>query len=291
MNEFHFELSGFPALVIIALCFYLFVYLPIKLVVAGIARAKRKADRLRLLSQRTIIAEYDPPANLSPAEIGFLHDTKLTAAEVYGTIVSLEQQGLVTIAEEQNHLQIVDVKPAPPDCKEFEKHILLVLAQHRGQPINRKLLTSTVRSANQIIKKQLQDQGYLASPLEGLKQSLFALIIIVTTLIMLTVALFRPNSLSEIGAFAFFVIILWPIYLVVSVFLYATFKKIAGESWLATPKLKRIWSGIEGYRQFIEIVELDNLQFDSQNVKGTTKNETLPYAIAFEFNTGWRKRL
>jgi hypothetical protein len=73
--------------------------------------------------------------------------------------------------------------------------------------------------------------------------------------------------------------------------LYRAYQKIAGEPWLGTKKLKQVWSEIEGYRHFIEVVEADKLEFDSENTKGIVKNKTLPYAIALGFNTGWTKKI
>jgi hypothetical protein len=57
-----------------------------------------------------------------------------------------------------------------------------------------------------------------------------------------------------------------------------------------TKKFKQIWPEIEGYRDYIRQVEVDELKFESEELKTSSKNKALPYAIALELNTEWQKR-
>lgn len=290
-----FELSGTPALlvmiVLLSLFAYLFLYLPVKLITTVIAHGKQKADRLRLLQQKTVIAEYDPPANLTPAEIGFLFDAKLSIAEVFATIVNLQQRSLATIGENEGKLMVYEVKIGQSSTA-FEGYILGRLDNHKGKTINKRFLENIRRSGDQVMKQQLQEKGYLLPIKEQIKRSFLRLSFIMAMLIILfPVLAFRPNTLEEITNTVFFLIVFWPGYFIVSIFLYSTYQKIAGEPWLGTGKLKQIWTDIEGYRGFIQMVELDNLQFESETTKGIIKDKTLPYAIALGFNTGWLKKV
>jgi hypothetical protein len=176
MPYFAFELNGFPALIIFLLICYVFIYLPLKLVVILMSHAKQKADKIRLLNQKTIIAEYEPPNGLIPAEIGFLYDTKLSQAEIFATIISLEQKGLAIINETNNQLVIGGTKPATPNLKQFEKYILNFLSNHKDQVISQKLLEklrphikieygkesiAPYYDADIAINEQLRAEGYL----------------------------------------------------------------------------------------------------------------------------------
>lgn len=290
------ELSGFPALVllvlIIAIPFYLLVYLPIKLITIVIARANQKADRLRLLHQRTIIAEYDPPDNLSPAEMGYMFDSKLTIAEVFATIVSFEQQGFLTITEEPAGLLVTTTQSVPPHLKEFERYVLDTIREQSGRPLTLAMLEKITPLADVVINKQLREQGYLVTGNEQLKRSFFRLLFITATLMLVfPILAFRPTSSEGIIMTGLFLFFFSPGYFIFSFFVYKIYKKIAGEPWLGTPKLKQVWSDIEGYRHFIEVVEADRLKFDSETTKGIIHNKALPYAIALGFNTGWLKKL
>lgn len=291
-----FELTGFPAFAFTALVvivfFYVFIFLPAKLVTLVAARAKQKTDKLNLLRQKTIVAEYDPPAGLSPAEIGFLYDTKLSIAEIYATVVDLEQRGLVIIDRDQAQPIITQTKTAPAGIKEFDAYILSVLGQQQGKAITTKQLKKLKWQADVVIKRQLQSQGYLGTVRQEIRGDLVRFGLIMTALMAIFPFLaFRPHSLGGVAGAAIFLFFTWPAYLVMSVFLYASYQKIAGEPWLGTPKLKQVWSDIEGYHHYIEVVEADNLRFDTENTKAMVKNKALPYAIALGFNTGRLKEI
>lgn len=291
MNHFATDLNGLPALVVIIVVLYLFLYVPIKLVVTIIAHIKQKNDRLRLLEQKTVVAEYQPPAELTPAEIGFLYDAKLALPEVYATVIYLEQLGLIELSSEQGKYRIQTVNPDATGLREFETYILWFLDQHSGEVITKRMLRHVRWKADLIIKRQLQAFGYLASTAEQTRRSLIRIGIILGLLFGLTIIAVHPHSSNGFIALLFIFVIGTPLYFIAAVFLYIRVQKISGEPWLGTPKLKEIWSDIEGYRQFIELVELDNLQFDSESTKGTIQNKTLPYAIALGFQTGWQEKL
>ncbi len=289
------ELSGFPAvassLILIALPFYLFVYLPIKLVTVVVAHANKKADRLRLLHQKTIVAEYDPPDHLTPAEMGFLFDSKLSLGEIFGTIVQLEQQGLLTITEQGGDMLVTTERPVPADLKKFEHFILDTVREQSGRPLTLKLLKKTRPLAEVVLKQQLQEAGYLATTKEQLKRSFHRLVFIMIMLMLLfPILAFRPHTGTGIIVTATFLLIASPAYFIFAAVLYSKYQKIAGEPWLGTPKLKLVWSDIEGYRHYIEVVEADNLKFDTETTRGIINNKALPYAIALGFNTGWLEK-
>lgn len=52
-----------------------------------------------LLFKETIVAEYEPPANLRPAELGTLVDERADTLDVSGTIIDLAVRGYLTISE------------------------------------------------------------------------------------------------------------------------------------------------------------------------------------------------
>lgn len=291
MDYFAVELTGLPAFLIIVAVLYIFIYLPLKLVISVIAKGKQKTDHVRLLRQKTVIAEYSAPADLTPSELGFLYDSKLSTAEVYATIIALQQQGLVVLEETDSGLIIGETRQAPLSLKEADKYVLGILGENRAQALTKRLLEKMLSAVQLIIKRQLYEQGYLVSPIEQIKRSFIRLGLIACSLMALTIfGLFR-HSLSDPTGPIFFAIFFSPFYFFISIFLYLKFKKIAGEPWLGSPKLKTIWPEIEGYHQYISLVEIDNLKFDSEDTKQAIKDKNLPYAIAFDFNTGWLDKL
>jgi hypothetical protein len=308
MFLFAFEISGLPALLLILLIIYIFIYLPLKFAMILISRAKQKAGKLHALHHNTIIAEYDPPSGLAPAELGFLYDTKIEPDELYATVVSLQQKDLVNINELNGQFVIGATQPPTAALKDFEKFTLNFLSRHQGQVITRNLLgklnpklkfvkagedfnPQELITINAIIKKGLETDGYLVSASEQIKKSLLRMGIIGLGLYILTFLIFRPHTLANIEAFLFFMALAWPVYFFVAIGLYIGSAKVAGQPWLGTPKLKQIWPEIEGYREFIKQVELDTIKYDSDDKKGLIKNKTAPYAIPLGFNTGWQNKI
>lgn len=140
MTELSFNLSGFPALILLSVLCYIFVYLPLKMITVLIAHAKQKADQRQQLQQQTIIAEYNPPEGFTPAELGYMYDTKLNAAEVFATITALEQQGFIETHKAKRSLILSNVKPSTANLNDFDAWLLSFLMPHAGKPITKRLL-------------------------------------------------------------------------------------------------------------------------------------------------------
>jgi hypothetical protein len=89
----YFNYEGFPAVVFL----FLVLGIPIFIVALMAASSSRFKRRKNQLSQQSIKAEYDPPENLSPAEIGYLFDSRFGRAELVSTLLDLEQKGLIEL--------------------------------------------------------------------------------------------------------------------------------------------------------------------------------------------------
>jgi hypothetical protein len=305
------EFTGIPVLLIILVVLYVIIYLPIKLVVNVVAFSKARADRMHKLHSNVVVAEYEPPENLSPAEIGFLFDNKLNIEEVFATIVGLEQQGLITTIEKDGKIILNNVEPVNNNLSEFEKNIINQFNKNdinigplriEGSPIalrtikdnqviDYKLLKNLVRGSENVLRNDLRNKGYLKTIQDQISSLLIRLIPFMFGLMSLTIYSFHPRSLGDTIGLFIFLLFFAPFYFVVAVFLLNSYQKIAGDPWSGTQKLKEIWPEIEGYRQYIKAVEEDQLKFESENTKGIVKDNILPYAIALGFDTGWKNKV
>jgi|GEM_PF-4317410 len=291
MYNFAFELTGLPAIIFLGLLIYVFIYAPIKLIFKLVAHAKYRAERVRKLSSNLIIAEYDPPGGLSPAEIGYLFDTKLGKEEVFATILSLEQMGLVQLDRSQAKPVVVEVKNSTQNLKSFDRYVLSRLDVSKGHQINKHFFNQFGVSANIKINKELNELGYLKPYSEQMRGVAIRIVSISIILLLGPLYIFKPHSLDDLGTFFLFTLLFGPFILFMSVFLYATYNKIAGEPWIGTSKLKQLWPDIEGYREYIKMVAQDQLKFESENTKGIMKNKVLPYAVALGIDTSWKTKI
>ena len=74
--------------------------------------------------RKVIIAEYEPPTDLSPAEVGVLDDFKATDREITATLVDLAVRGYISIERVPKTYQFTLLKDDVLDLKAHEKELL-----------------------------------------------------------------------------------------------------------------------------------------------------------------------
>lgn len=67
------------------------------------------------------VVEFSAPKGLTPAEVGYLDDGKITGNELSSLIVYWASKGYVTLKEHEKSVDITKVKDLPDDAKEHEK--------------------------------------------------------------------------------------------------------------------------------------------------------------------------
>jgi hypothetical protein len=279
------SLEGFPAVVAL----FIFLAIPISLATLIIGRTSRFAHRKKQLRQNTIIAEYEPPGHLSPAEIGYLFDSRLSKTELVATLVMLEQKGLADISD-GTRIRKREVTP-PKDLREHERYVLDSLGIDSNLSI---FALTTLAGFKKSIKKSLSDQGYLKTPGEALryyaKRTFIAYVLITIPVYLGLASTSKGNLFLIVFMFVFIFMISFPFFLGLALVAGFIYGKLVGQPGLWTQKLRTLWPQLQGYRDFIEKVELDELQFESKDLKERSKNKALPYAIALGLNTEWRER-
>ena len=281
--------SGFSA--IIAL--FIFLGIPVVAITLIVGRTSRFAHRKKLLIQNVIIAEYDPPANLSPAEIGYLFDSRIDKTEVIATLVDLEQRGLVRLT--YSKLDGLHVEKAvarlPDTLKEHEQYVLNSLDANMNLSFYSLKINADFKTC---VEKSLINQGYIKTQNEVANYYAQRKIVAYFLITIPMFAWFIAGSDKSFGAavMAFMVIFVlgFPFFLGLTLVANFIYNKLVGQPGLWTDKIKSMWRELEGYRDFVEQVELDELQFESEDLKIRTKNKALPYAIALNLNTDWQKR-
>lgn len=281
--------SGLSA--IIAL--FIFLAIPIALATLIVGRSSRFAHRKRQLIQNVIIAEYEPPANLTPAEIGYLFDSRFDKTEVVATLVDLEQRGLVSLSYSKVdglHVEKIVVE-LPNDLKEHELYLL----DNLGASSNLSLYSlKIINGFKSRVKKSLKNQGFIKPQNETVsyyaQRTLVAYFLITIPMFLWLMSGSDKSFGTAIMAFIFIFILSFPFLLGLALVAGFIYNNLVGQPGLWTDKLKSMWRELEGYRDFVEQVELDELQFESEDLKIRSKNKALPYAIALNLDTDWQRR-
>lgn len=312
---------GFFLLLMIILFAVLGLVLLPAMVVAGLAR--RQAEHIRNQRVSTVIAQYDPPRDLTPAEMGLLYDMRCGQPEILATLFSLEQRHIIEVMDDQT-VRVIK-QAAYKDLPEYEK---IAIRLFNGETED---LRSTQAAAVKISYPGAEDYKLFSLPTPAkqsrqafsaaVQQSVeskgihmrnyggaFAIRVIGLTLLfgllpMLTAGWsgtfngvsYGPWSVHAFGTaflttllFGFFLL---PVYILTASLLVLTWTKIAGRYWLNTKQARAVWPELEGYKLYLEQVDLDNIQFESTTKGQNPLTDTFPYALVFGLDTKWQVRL
>ncbi len=273
----------------------------------------------RRLKKRVITAEYVPPLELRPAEIGYLFDGKLREREVAGTIIDLIQRGFLHMRKTGQGKRIFSGPRIDPELKSYEKklieeadvpegiealHLLKrftsLKTKELGMVAASKSFVFTQLVHSDLQRKQFVKNGAVKAFLFGsfrMTLLLQAALIYVPLLGVWTISVFLNGSsdfkvlglvlLTAITACFVFIV---P-FICAAMLLHTLRGRIIGRDWIITDKLERLWPQIVGYRQYVQLVENDKLEFQTDELKKISKNDTLPYAVALGFVKNWRDLL
>jgi len=283
------SLTGIPALIVIIIA----LGIPLWIAVMIISKFRRRYHEISIRWDNIVKTEYEAPLKLTPAELGYLSDSKFDSKELFATLLDLEQRGFLEIKKSRLGFIAHKTTLAPKELRSHEKFIY-------NSKSNGNNILNYLSGNNNTFKKLVREDLYLrglvkkshleASLLVSRILVIYLLINIIGTSYIFIVSV-TNGQYADAFAFLFFVpIMLAPIGIPISIVGGYIYNKVVGETSIWTSKMKSAWAEIEGYKEFIRQVELDNIQFESSELKIKTKNKTLPYAVALGFNTEWKER-
>lgn len=229
--------------------------------------------------RKPIVRQYDAPKGMSPAGIIRLKNTYATPVEISATIISLAQQGILSITELEaknwlhNAVFQFDLKdiPAGKILKPFEQELVDILFKD-----NRKIVTTKDLEKEQVgdkfstiyntIYQDEVKQYYVTNPIV-LRSILIGIAIVVVILAIVLVDISNGLTLALI-----------PLAIVAVIIAYYAPKR--------TEEGTRVLEHILGLEEYIKVAEKDRLQFQE---KEYIFFEILPYAIALGLATVWAK--
>lgn len=264
----------------------------------------------------TVTTQYEPPHGLSPAEVGLLYDMKVDRKEFIATLFSLEQRKIIVMYGTDDIVVINKKKYAT-----LMMHEKLAVDQALGIVRDAGIKIYDAQTgrlkyeigSKHFTKKLLQFKKTIKQSVEarGIKLNNYGAVFIKRVLQvgffvglwpLLFIAVSGTYNGQPYGAFSFeavslsFVMVFTlglfflPAYLFAGYILVWLWTKIAGRYWLNSKQARKIWPQLEGYRLFLEKVDLDNIQFESVHEQNPV-TKTLPYAIVFGLETKWEERL
>lgn len=288
--EFHAE--GFPAFVSISIFLFIFFIIPVTVIAYIFSKLHARKIRSKYLNSSVIKSEYKPPANLSPAEIGYLFDSKAGGKESIATLLDLEQRKIIKINKtDQGTYNIHLDNPTSEKLKPHEELIVNSISSMKNISVG---TGSIFFGFNSAVRQSLKKEGLISPTSHILKQffaKVFLSYIVICFLIFIGIIFLFKGNILFITIFSIMIFIIFiPVFLALAVIAAYINNIIAGHSGIWNKKAKQLWPEIEGYREYIRQVEIDEIQFESEQLKIKSKNRAMPYAVAFGFNTNWHKR-
>lgn len=231
----------------------------------------------------TIIAEYDVPDNLTPAEVGTILDNQADNLDISADIISLAVRGYIKI----NRLEEKGLIFKSTD-HELEK---LKNQSDLSNMFEQKLMASIFDKKEKVKLSDLKDEFY--KDLEKIKESVYNS---VTQKGYFTAnpEKARKNYLIAGGAVLFFSFYLFSISLIAGFSFVATGIIIMVFGYFMpqlTIKGQRTKEYILGLKLYLGVAEKDRLEFHNAPEKNPQLFEKLlPYAIALKVEEKWAKQ-
>ncbi|HUC96203.1 MAG TPA: hypothetical protein VMR16_00875 [Candidatus Saccharimonadales bacterium] len=268
-----------------------------------VALTQKKAEVFKRNRENIIVAQYDPPKGISPAEAGYLYDMDCGKKELEATLFDLERRHIIQIID-KNKILISDSQ-AYSVLKQYEKIAISVFYTGMNTNSSNNIQTKSVslKDFNRSVKASIMQKGFSIKSkfFEVSKRViLFAVILSLWPVLVSLVAGINYNNTSykpwTFGSLTSGIVMmliadifLTLFYIIAGYIMIKIWVKIAGEYWLGSRAVRAFWPELEGYRQFIKQTDLENIQYDAEQKDRAPIETTLPYAIALNLNTKWQQ--
>lgn len=237
-----------------------------------------KVESMPVMAHETIVAEYESPKKLRPAEIGVIMDERADTLDVSATIVDLAVRGYLEIVEEKKKIIFIDTteytfvkkKESDSSLKNYEKELLKALFR-KGDEVKLSSLKNSFYKDLKIIKKELYKEVVSLNLFAGNPQS------IRTKYTLWAVGVMAGGAVITILGFISMLSFLIGIGLGLDV-IGIMFIFTAQFMPRRTAHGREMYRRARGYKLFIDTAEKHRQQFFE---KENTFMEVLPYAIVF----------
>ncbi len=260
--------------------------LPIIVFVGMFLIWKKRGREINL--NKTIIAQYEAPENLTPGEVGYLLKERYSVKFVTADIINLAVKGYLDIYEIEPNSKIIPKWLKKTDYElenkknwvadekltEHEKELLKGLFEFRelGKiklSDKKNIFYKNIELASKQVKAQVETKGYFETNFLN-KKSFY-----ISSGILSGIIFFIFGLIFERLDLIFGIILAIPIFIGFGIFMSKKTLKGAEVYWQ-----------IKGYKHYIDVAEKHRSEF---NAKENIFEKTLPYAMVFGNIDKWAK--
>jgi len=241
----------------------------------GIRGAEKRAQ-----NDQTIIAQYGPPKDLNPGELGVLSDNKATLVEVTATLIQAAVLGYIKIEQTVEKSLLKKAEYTLTKLKDFtglsdnEQYLLTAVFGGAStialKDIDKTTVPAAIKKYQSTLNETLKTKGFYT------KTSKFSTPAAIGGLFILIFLVFTP-----------FVFLVGFAALPIGLYAY----KRAGQTPRRTAEGLTSWAYVEGFKLFLSVTEKDRLAFTDAPARTPKQFSTfLPYAIALGVEKEWAKQ-
>jgi hypothetical protein len=224
--------SGIASVHIIGAIPFIIFGLPTLLVTVFVSQSSKFIHRKKLLDASTVVPEYTPPDKLTPAEIGYLFDSRIDKTELIATLVDLELKGFIQLGNREIGGHVItknQTTESTAALKGHEVYILNALAQQQNYAL---FALAHLFRFKQSVKEVLRGEGYVRSTTELIeyfvKRTALVYVFVTAPLLFLVALLSKFNIYAIFFGVITIYVALFPFFIFVALVTGALYNKIAG---------------------------------------------------------------
>ncbi|MCC7543408.1 DUF2207 domain-containing protein [bacterium] len=173
--------AGLPGILAIFIFTILpFLAVPLIFVVIAVVYLRNRVQTKQRQKQQTVIAQYEAPDNLTPAQLGLLQDSVAGMTEITATLIDLAVRGFIKITNvtKGSFIKTIDYQfdllksTSDKELQGYEQQLLLAMfgghKQINLRKIDRMSMSTAVAAIAKQLKQELQQRGYFAQKLKWL---------------------------------------------------------------------------------------------------------------------------
>lgn len=230
----------------------------------------------------TVIAEYEPPDNLTPIQIGTVIDGRTDNRDLSAQLIHLAVRGYLKIKEQgKREYVFISLKDPMKLSGGYEQKLLTALFKEKDEVLLSELeytFYTTAQEIKQAVRKEIVQLGYLnPSPYtSSIKFGCLGWVVMTVILIGLgSAALFKVND----------IMVAW----VLSSIVIGMFTLPLGRFF--TKKGSEARERILGFKLFLSVTEKDRLKFfNAPEKKPELFEKYLPYAMVLGVEREWARQ-
>ena len=241
----------------------------------------------KLRNSRTIVAEYDAPDTLRPAELGLLADNKSGMPEITATLIDLAVRGYLRIEQTRKKGLLNAAKytfhrlQARDALEPYEQKLVDALFGDEDtvelKNVNRTTMAAAVSEIHIQVGDRMKDRGWYFKRPSVWRFGVPAVILGIA-------------GVTQQFAFAV-AFITGPVFALITVGLSAVAIYLLRQPTGMTLSGAVEWAKVQGFKEYLTVAEKDRLKFSDAPDKTPERfNKLLPFAVALGVEQDWAKQ-